>query len=176
MISKISALAHIILILFSKLKEKNMKDYLLLYKSKYNDYYNFEKNIFSFLQYLRTYYCSDYRYYDANFFEQEQHYGNETIIVNDAQHKNLYISPQEFDIDEYIADDDRPGLTNEFNSCKISYDNFIEFRQKWIVIKETLPAFAIIYRDNNDWIDCKGFDSEIEMKLFVQDYKPEVNH
>jgi len=153
-----------------------MKEYLFLYKEHNNKYYNLEKSPSTFLQYLITYYSSDYRYYDANFFEQEQHYGNETIIVNDAQHKNLYISPQEFDIDEHISYDDRPGLTNELNSCKMSYDSFIEFRQKWLTIKETLPAFAIIYRDDNGWIDCKGFDSEIEMKLFVQNYAPEISH
>ena len=62
------------------------------------------------------------------------------------------------------------------NSCKISHDNFIEFRTKWLAIKETLPPFMIIYRDDNDWIDCKGFNSKEEMELFIINYQPDVKH
>lgn len=153
-----------------------MQQYLLLYKTKYDDYYPIKNSLISCLWDLNEYFFSDYRYYDANFFEQDQHYGNETIIINDIKHKNLYVASKEHDPEEHISYDDRPLLTNEFNSCKISYDNFIEFREKWLMIKNELPAFAIIYRDDNDWIHCKGCVSEIEMKLFVQNYKPEVNH
>ena len=41
--------------------------------------------------------------------------------------------------------------------------------------KKQIP-FAIIYRNDNDWIDCKGFDSKEEMELFVENYKAEVMH
>ena len=125
---------------------------------------------------LNDYYFRDYRYYDENLFTDDQSHYNETIIVNDLKDRIFYIVVKDFDIENHIPYDDRAELTNEFNSCKISHDNFIEFRKKWLVIKEILPEFAIIYRDDNDWVDCKGFDSKEEMELFVTTYKTEVMH
>lgn len=146
-----------------------MKDFLLLYRSKYNDYYNVKNNTISLLQYLRTYYFSDYRYYDESLFTKDQSHYQETIIVNDLKNKIIFIVPQEYDIENHISDNDRSVLTNELNSCKISYDKFIEYRQKWVKLKKDLPPFALIYRDNNDWVDCKGFVTQDEMELFIKD-------
>lgn len=151
-----------------------MKDFLLLYRSKYNDYYNIENHTISLLQYLRTYYFSDYRYYDESLFIKDQSHYQETIIVNNLKNKELYLFPQEYDIENHIPDDDRPGLTNEWNSCKIGYDNFIEFREKWMQLKADLPSFALIYREDNDWVDCKGFETQEEMETFVRNAKNEV--
>ena len=153
-----------------------MKKYLFLYKSKYEDYHPIKNSIASELLDLNDYYFRDYRYYDENLFTDDQSHYNETIIVNDLKDRIFYIVVKDFDIENHIPYDDRAELTNEFNSCKISHDDFIEFRKKWLVIKELLPEFAIIYRDDNDWIDCKGFDSKEEMELFVENYKPEVMH
>lgn len=150
-----------------------MQEYLLLYKSSYNDYYPIRNNMTNpNLWYLNDYFLGDYRYYDENLFTKDQSHYQETIIVNDLKNKEFYISPQEHDIENHIPDDDRPGLTNETNSCKISYENFIEFNKHWLAMKSTLPAFAIIYRDDNGWIDCTGFDSQEEMELFVKNYEP----
>ena len=153
-----------------------MKEYLFLYKEFNDRYYNLEKYPLSLLRYLRTYLSGDDRYYDENLFIDDQSHYNEIIIVNDLKNKIFHIVVKDFDIENHIPDDDRHELTNEFNSCKISHDNFIEFRKKWLVIKEILPEFAIIYRDDNDWVDCKGFDSKEEMELFVTTYKTEVMH
>jgi len=153
-----------------------MKEYLFLYKEFNDRYYNLEKYSLSSLRYLRTYFSSDYRYYDENLFIKDQSHYNETIIVNDLENRNFYIVVKDFDIENHIPDDDRHALTNEFNSCKISHDNFIEFRKKWLAIKEMLPPFAIIYRDDLDWIYCKGFNTQAEMELFVRDYQPEATH
>ena len=154
-----------------------MREYLLLYKSKnYNYYCNFEKNSDSLLRYLRTYFSGDDRYYKDEMLTRDQSHYNETIIVNNLENKNLYILTKDHDIDNHIPDDERHGLTNEFNSCKISVDNFKEFRKQWLAIKEALPSFAIIYRDNYDWIHCKGFNSKEEMELFVKSYQPEKIH
>jgi len=147
-----------------------------LYKSKYNDYYPIKDSIASELWDLNNYYLSDDRYYDEDLFIKDQSHYNETIIVNDLKKRNFYIVVKDFDIENHIPDDDRLELTNEFNSCKISHDNFIEFRKKWLAIKELLPSFAIIYRDENNWISCKGFDSKEEMELFVKNYQPDETH
>ena len=91
----------------------------------------------------------------------------------------LYIGLAEWESDEDIAcpsDEEFPTYVNESNSCKISVDNFIEFTKKWVSLKVTLPPFVIIYRDDNDWVDCKGFDTQEDMELFVKNYQPQVMH
>ena len=153
-----------------------MKEYLLLYKSKYNDYHPTEGNISSSLWDINEYYFRDDRYYNDDIFTRDQSHYNSTILVNDFENKNIYIVAKDFDIENHIPDDERLGLTNETNSCKISVDNFKEFTQKWIEIKKALPPFAIIYRDDLDWVHCKGFDSKEEMKLFIKNYQPEETH
>ena len=89
----------------------------------------------------------------------------------------LYIGRADWELDEEVMcplDEEFPNYVNETNSCKMSVDNYLEFRQKWVALKKALPAFAIIYRDNNDWVDCKGFDTKEEMELFVKNYQPQV--
>ncbi len=147
-----------------------MKEYLLLYRSPYNHYYPTKNNIRSGLWDLNEYYLSDYNYYNDSLFTKNQNYYKETIIINDVIGEQLFIVIQDHDIENHIADDDRSQLTNEFNSCKISYSNFIFFRERWLELKRALPPFAIIYRNNNDWIDCKGFESQEAMELFVKNY------
>ena len=155
-----------------------MQEYLLLYKSsKHNSYYPIKNNNNnSNLWYLNDYFLFDSYYYDESLFKKDQSHYQETIIVNDIKNKNLYISSQDHDTENHIPYDERSRLTNELNSCKINYENFLKFRQKWVALKQDLPSFAIIYRDDHDWIDCKGFDSQKAMELFVQNYQPETTH
>lgn len=155
-----------------------MQEYLLLYKSPSDKYYPMKNNMKSGLWDLNEYFLSDYKYYDCyqDFFDQEQIHGQETIVINDKQHKNFYILIIEHNIEEHIPDDDRLALTNEANSCKISYDNFIEFAKKWIQLKQDLPSFAVIYRNGNDWVNCKGFETQQAMEAFVQQAQQEVIH
>ena len=155
-----------------------MQEYLLLYKSPSNKYYPMKNNMKSGLWDLNEYFLSDYKYYDyyQDFFDQEQIHGQETIVINDKQHKNFYILIIEHNIEEHIPDDNRLALTNEANSCKISYDNFIEFRQQWVQLQQDLLPFALIYRDDNDWIACKGFVTQEEMELFVGDAQMNIIH
>ena len=69
--------------------------------------------------------------------------------------------PCDYEFSDYV---------NEKTSCKISVDNFIEFKKQWKMLKRTLPDFAIIYRDDSDVINCKGFNSKSEMNLFINNY------
>ena len=153
-----------------------MKEYLFLNKEIDNRYYPTKNNMTSNLWDLNNYYFNDCKYFDNSLFINDQSHYNETIIVNDLKNKNLYITTKDFEIEKHIPDDERLERTNEFNSCKISYDNFIEFRAKWLTIKKALPPFAIIYRDDNDWVHCKGFDSQEEMELFVKNYQGKIIH
>jgi hypothetical protein len=58
----------------------------------------------------------------------------------------------------------------------MSVNNFIEFRKQWIALRQPFWSFAIIYRDEHDWIDCKGFHSKEDMEQFVKNYEQNSVH
>jgi len=148
-----------------------MKEYLFLYKSKFNNYNRMKNNKPSSLWDLNSFFSGDYRPYDKDIFTKDLNYYNAHYIYNDFNNNIMYIGFAEWLIDENIDGpswDEYSNYVNENNSCKISVDNFKKFVQKWIALKEQLPLFAIIYRDDKDYVHCKGFDSEEEMQLFVQ--------
>ena len=60
-----------------------------------------------------------------------------------------------------------PDFVNSANSCKINVHNFNEFIKIWLDIKKAEKLFALIYRNENDWIVCQGFDSKEEQNLFI---------
>ena len=156
-----------------------MKEYILLYRSKLNKYYNIEKNPKSKLLDLNIFFLEDYRSYDQDIFNKNQIFYNTTYIYNDFKNNMIYVGFAEWSIDEEIEspdDDDFPDYVNESNSCKISHENFKEFVEHWLFLKKELPPFALIYRDESDWIHCQGFQSEKEMEQFVKDYKSETIH
>jgi len=155
-----------------------MKEYVFLNKEKNNKYYTINQPDSS-LWNLNYFFENDYRSYDKDIFIEEQIFYNVMYIYNDFKQKIMYIGFAEWSINEDIKGpsyEDFPYYVNEINSCKISHDNFIEFTQKWLEIKRTLPPFAIIYRDENEWIHCKGFDSKEDMESFVQNYQPAEIH
>ena len=46
---------------------------------------------------------------------------------------------------------------NEINSCKLSYDNFIEIAKGLTRIEPNQAPFLIIYREDDYWISCRHF-------------------
>ena len=157
-----------------------MKEFLLLYKSNFSHYNPMRNNIKSGLWDLNTFFSGDYRPYDQDLFKRVVSSYNITFVYNDFEKKMMYIGFSEWELSDgemHCPDDEEfPNYVNVTNSCKMSVDNFIEFTKKWLVIKEALPPFAIMYRDNNDWVDCKGFDSKKEMEQFVKDHQLEIVH
>ncbi|MGZ6255357.1 MAG: hypothetical protein ACXWL5_05175 [Candidatus Chromulinivorax sp.] len=157
-----------------------MKDYIELYKEHDDSYYNILKRPITVLRFLRGYFEIDYKsYYQEYLFNHIVSSFNAYFVYNDQKNKVLYIGLAEWELDEEV---DAPlweefhDYVNETNSCKITYDNFNELIKKWIQLKKDLPSFALIYRDNFDWIDCKGFDTQEAMEGFVKNYKDEVVH
>jgi len=156
-----------------------MKEYILLYKSKLNNYYNLQKYPKSKLLDLNIFFSEDYSQSKIDIFTRELNLYNVTYVYNDFKNNMMYIGFGEWFIDEDIDGpswDEYSSYVNEANSCKISVDNFIEFTKKWMALKSVLPPFAIMYRDDHDWVDCKGFDSKKDMELFVKNYKQEIIH
>ena len=155
-----------------------MKFYLLLYKSKFDDYYPMQNNNPS-LWHLNHFFSGDYMSDDKSFFINPVNVYDATFVYNNLENNIFHIGYAEWEIDEEIEspdDEDFPNYVNESNSCKISHDNFKEFVEHWIFLKKELPPFALIYRDESDWIHCQGFQSEKEMEQFVKDYESETIH
>jgi len=156
-----------------------MKEYILLYRSKLNKYFSIDeksKNSLSKLNYLLL---TDFRPWDNRFLTHSVNFYNVNFIYHDFENKMLHIGLSKWELDEEIDSPEQeefPDYVNESNSCKINVDNYLEFRKKWVELKQQLPSFAIIYRDDNDWIFCKGFDTQAEMESFIKNYQPEAVH
>ena len=158
-----------------------MKDYILLCWSKFNYYRNISDYVSSSnLRFLQGYFEIDYKsYYEEYLFNNMVSSFNEYFVYNDQKNEVLYIGLAEWELDEEVdapSRDEFHDYVNEENSCKITYDNFNELIKKWIQLKKEQLPFALIYRDNLDWISCKGFDTQQEMEAFVKNYKDEVVH
>ncbi|MBP6869398.1 hypothetical protein KBC04_00730 [Candidatus Babeliales bacterium] len=155
-----------------------MKEYILLYRSKLNKYLNIEKCPKSKLLDLNIFISEDYSPYKIDIFTREINLYNTTYIYNNFKEKIMYIGFGEWFVNEDVDGpeyDEYVNYVNENNSCKISVDNFQEFIQNWRTIKKELPSFAIIYRDDKDWVHCQGFQSKEDMEQFIQDAQQIVN-
>jgi len=157
-----------------------MKEHILLYCSKPKNYLplikawdnNSLSALFSML-------FGDFRPSETDFLTQTVSCYNAHFIYHDFHNKLLYMGFGDWLIDSELtgpSDEEFPSYVNETNSCKMSVENYLEFRQKWVQLKKELPPFTIIYRNDNDWVDCKGFDTQEEMELFVKNYQPETIH
>jgi len=159
-----------------------MKEYILL-KSLKNNYYmpmKIDMNIGWRDTSLSSLLFGDFRPWDKRFLTQVVSCYNVSFIYHDFENKMLYIGFSEWELSDgemHCPDDEEfPDYVNETNSCKINVDNYLEFRKKWVELKQQLPSFAIIYRDDNDWVDCKGFETQAEMESFIKNYQPEAVH
>lgn len=149
-----------------------MKEYIKIYKEYDNSYYNVLNITTSSLRFLRGYFEIDYKfYYEEYLLNNTVSSYNAYFVYHDKQNKILYIGLAEWENSDgeiHCPDDSKfPHYVNEKNSCKINVDNFKEFIKSWNNLKQELPAFAIIYRDDQDWVDCKGFNTQEEMEAFI---------
>ena len=155
-----------------------MKEYIELYQEHDKSYYSIYRK-FPSLWHLNYFISGDYRTYDKDLFVSPVNSYNATFVYNDLENNIFHIGYAEWEIDEEVDSpdyEDFPDYVNESNSCKISHANFKEFVEHWLFLKKELPPFALIYRDESDWIHCQGFQSEKEMEQFVKDYKSETIH
>jgi len=157
-----------------------MKEYLFLYKEFNNRYYNLIDFETTSLRFLSDFFSDDYRPYDQQMFIRVVSCYNINFIYNDFKNNMFYIGFSEWELSDgemHCPDDEEfPDYVNESNSCKIGIDNFIELAKKIMDMKKNPTPFAIMYRDDNDWIDFKGFDTQAEMESFIKNYQPEVVH
>ena len=62
-------------------------------------------------------------------------------------------------------------LQGEYEYNVITLENFKYLLDQWIAILEYKPNFALLYQDENDWYDVLPFQTESQMKQFVQDHQ-----
>ncbi len=154
-----------------------MKQCLSLYKRDNNKYSSARLCSPSSLYDLYMFISNDYHSWDQEIFTKTERILNITYVYNDLKNQIAYIGLHYDDEDHELFQlngSDLVNYVNEKNSCKIRHDNFQEFIPNWLEIKKQLPPFVIIYRDDNDWISCKSFDSQEKMELFTKNYKAEV--
>ena len=131
------------------------------------------------LRFLIDFLSNDYRSYDKDLFKCIINFYDANFVYNDLNNKIFYIGCSEWELDEdayYPSFEEFPNYVNETNSCKINHNNFIELVKNLTVMKKNPAPFAIIYRDDLNWIHCKSFNTQAEMELFVKNYQPEVTH
>ena len=156
-----------------------MKEYILLYRSNLNKYFAIDEKVKNSLGSLNYLLLTDFRPWDNNFLDRNINLYNTNFIYHDFENKMLYIGFGDWLIDAEIDDplwEDFFTYVKQIKTCPLLVNNFLEFKDKWIVLKQELPPFAIMYRDDHDWVDCKGFDSKKDMELFVKNYKQEIIH
>lgn len=157
-----------------------MKEFFLLHKTRNDNYLPIKQGYQNSLSSLFSMlFGGDFRPWDNDFLSRDINLYNAHFIYHDLENKILYMGFGNWLIDEEIDNpswEELPEYLKKIKNCVMSVDNYLEFRQKWVQLKQTLPLFALIYRDDNDWVDCKGFDSKEEMELFVKNYQPEVMH
>jgi len=157
-----------------------MKESILLYKTKIDNYLPIKKNWDNnSLSQLFSLLFGDFRPWDTDFLTRAINCYNVNFIYHNFETQMLYIGQSEWELDEDMMcpnEEEFPNYVNETNSCKMHVNNFLEFREQWIEIKKALPNFAIIYRDNLDWVHCKGFNIQAEMELFVENNQREIIH
>jgi hypothetical protein len=157
-----------------------MKEYIQLYCSGSDTYLPLDKkwdnnslsSLFSLL-------FGDFRPWDNDFLYHDINLYNAHFIYHDLENKILYMGFGDWLIDEEIDNpswEELPEYLKKIKNCVMSVDNYLEFRKKWVALKEDSVPFAIIYRDDHDWVDCKGFNSQEEMELFVKNYQIKEIH
>lgn len=157
-----------------------MKDYMFLRWSNFNKYRYINDHVsLSNLRFLVDFFSDDYRSYDTDLFQRTLSFYNSNFVYNDVNNKFFYIGCSEWELDEdayYPSSEEFTNYVNQSNSYKINHDNFIELAANLIAMEKNHSRFALIYRDELDWVHCKGFATQADMELFVKNYKAEVAH
>lgn len=149
-----------------------MKESLLLRKTVNNNFLPIKNGYHNSLSSLFSLLFGDFRPWDDNFLYHDINVYNAHFIYHDFDQNMLYLGIAEWELSDgemhCPEDHEFPTYVHENNSCKMSVDNYLEFRKNWVNLKQELPSFALIYRDNNDWIHIKSFNLQEDMEFFVK--------
>ena len=146
-----------------------MKEYIFLYKFNENKYFPIDEKIKNNLIKLNYFLLTDFRPWDNDFLHKKINLYNANFIYHNFKTNMLSIGFADWLINEDIdgpAYKDFAVYVQKVPTCSMLVENFIEFKAHWINLKKELPAFAIIYRDDKDWINCKGFNTQEEISAF----------
>lgn len=108
-----------------------------------------------------------------SYFE-ETYFPNQVILFHSMHtHHNkkddtMYIGYYPYA--EYIERTSIPEI-DQFVECIIDRTNFLEFTENWLALENSSVPYALIYKNEHDWVDCKGFNTEEELYDFVINYR-----
>ena len=97
-----------------------------------------------------------------------------TVYVMSAYEYNEYFYSQEpWPYDKEAPTEIELAQQNLISSTKISLDNFIELMNNWHQLNLQKVPFALLYQNEQDWIACKGFDTQEDMEAFIKQHSDE---
>ena len=105
----------------------------------------------------------------------------ENFLCLDKEKNIIYIGDsQEYDeatYDEINFKETYPDLSDlqmlqqeKMGSFQLPKDNFIHIIKVWDQLVKMEAPFALIYQDENDWIDAKPFGTQEAMEQFIKDH------
>ncbi|MBP6869886.1 hypothetical protein KBC04_03325 [Candidatus Babeliales bacterium] len=148
-----------------------IKECLLLYKPAHG-YFRIEfHNATSLLYCLEKFFSQNYPPEDLLV---EPFYILEQYIYHNKEKDLIHIGTFEWTDSSKTKripeKDNIPHYVNEDNTLQMPYENYKELIESWIVMQSRY-SWALVYPDENDWIVCKGFDTQEQARLFIKEYK-----
>ena len=149
------------------------------YAFDYNRYQRIIKEYTCFEKDPYTYFSSTgVQSYHCNFtylvdYIQIKHISNKKFNWDHYKYHNkksddFFIGSYFFNKDNTLrpAEHELADHVNTDNSCQISRHNFLDFEEQWLALEKS-NSFAVVYKDEQNWICCQGFVSTKEMYDFV---------
>jgi|GEM_PF-407297 len=108
-----------------------------------------------------------------SYFEKK-HFPNQVISIfpmhthHNKKDDTMYIGYYPYA--EHIERTSIPEI-DQVVECIIDRTNFLEFTENLLALENSSVPYALIYKKEHDWIDCKGFNTEEDLYDFVINYR-----
>ncbi|MGZ6250835.1 MAG: hypothetical protein ACXWL2_02300 [Candidatus Chromulinivorax sp.] len=89
---------------------------------------------------------------------------NDLVYISDANDEDYRF--HEENINESIII--KRCLNGDLYYNIMTKNNFIHLISSWVQLLQNEPKFALLYQDENDWYDVIPFQTEEEMKQFIE--------
>ncbi|MBP6869757.1 hypothetical protein KBC04_02660 [Candidatus Babeliales bacterium] len=151
--------------------QRKIKECLLLHKPAHGCFEIEFHNATSLLYYLQQFFAQNYPPGDlllkpSYIFEEYIYHNKEKDLIHIgafewADSSKTKRMPERDKIPEYV---------NKNNTLQMPYENYKELIESWITMQSRY-CWALVYREENDWIKCHGFDTHEQARTFIKEYK-----
>lgn len=144
-----------------------MKEYTIIYYDKnlknywYCNHYQ-TTQLDQLIDFLKESY-----YYSKETYQYEQTDSDSKLFAQDYTTKLIYITSCYGD-EWSTLPEDYLDYVKQQDACILSFQNFDDFVEQWANFIDQAPPFALIYRDDNDWIHLKKCNSQEEIQNFIK--------